>query len=194
MSFFPGTSKLVNTSPIPLPGKPTDIAAAVAVLHDHDFFLHCDPHYTSHKVLLDDGDGGDDGDKPPAHIAPLNGAVRVYEVVDHVPNPVWSSTVVSREAFADLADGLWVRIRSPLGIVMDTTWRIRQGEGEGEGEGGDGAPLELIEDVEIACSRLLLGIVRAQVEGNWVGIHRKLIDRILEDVRKAGEKAGESGA
>ncbi|KAI1082977.1 hypothetical protein F5B20DRAFT_578052 [Whalleya microplaca] len=186
---FSGTTKLTNTSPIRLAGgrKPSAaVATAIAVLHDHDFFLHCDPHYTSHKVLPPTDDGGNAEQakttyKLPTGIEPLGSpAVQLYEVVDHVPNPVWSSNVVSREEFADFAEGLWVRIHSPLGVVMETTWKIRERTGGGEG-------LELVEDVEISCSKLLLGIVKGQVEGNWKGIHQKLIARIVEEVEKAGD-------
>lgn len=118
-------------------------------------------------------------------------AVKLYEVVDHVPNPAWSSSVVSNEEFVDFKDGLWVRIRSPLSVVMETRWTIRErksagdnGEGEGEGEGEEGG-LELVEDVTISCSKLLLGIVKGQVDNNWREIHRKIAARLVEDAKKA---------
>ncbi|CAJ2500936.1 Uu.00g037890.m01.CDS01 [Anthostomella pinea] len=193
MSFFSGSSKLSNASPIP-PAVPK--AAAVALLHDHDFFLRCDPHYVSHKALSDSdtasGSGSRSGSvKLPPGLTPLPGGngvkvkvkvkVKAYEVVDHVPNPVWSSTVVSREEFVDFEAGLWVRIRSPMGVVMETTWTVRERKNT-EGEGG----LELVEDVAISCSKLLLGIVRGQVEGNWRGIHGKIVGRLVEDAGKGG--------
>ncbi|KAI0021001.1 hypothetical protein F4780DRAFT_778987 [Xylariomycetidae sp. FL0641] len=109
----------------------------------------------------------------------------VYEVVDHLPNPVWSSRVVSREEFVDFADGLWVRIRSPMGVVMETTWAVRGRPGAQGGGEEEAAALRLVEDVRIQCSRLVLGIVRGQVEANWQGIHHKLIARMVE-VAKAG--------
>lgn len=54
------------------------------------------------------------------------GIVRVFEVTDHMPNPVWTSNVVSTEEFVDTAQGMWVRIRSPMGVVMETFWIIRE--------------------------------------------------------------------
>ncbi|KAI1106658.1 hypothetical protein F4804DRAFT_300100 [Jackrogersella minutella] len=183
MSFFTGTTKLSNTSTIPSGDKITK-DAAVTLLHDHDFFLSCDPHYVSHRALPGDAD---DAGRPASEVYQLpagleavgSPAVRLYEVVDHVPNPVWSSSVVSREKFVDLREGLWVRIRSPLAIVMETQWTIREAD--------DGA-LELVEDVEISCSKLLLGIVRGQVDANWKGIHAKIVARLVGDARGKAEE------
>ncbi|KAI0890713.1 uncharacterized protein GGS22DRAFT_151650 [Annulohypoxylon maeteangense] len=195
MSFFTGVTKLSNTSAIPAiegGGKITK-EAALALLHNHDFFLKTEPHYVSHRVLTADKDVGDDiaavretYDLPP-ELEPLGTPkVKLYEVVDHVPNPVWSSSVVSKEEFVDLKDGLWVRIRSPLAVVMETRWTVRErvvadGEGEGTGE------LELLEDVEISCSKLLLAIVKAQVDNNWKGIHDNFIKKLVEDAKKGVE-------
>ncbi|KAI0482621.1 hypothetical protein GGR56DRAFT_620825 [Xylariaceae sp. FL0804] len=187
MSFFGGNTKLSNRTPVP---AAVGRAAAVARLHDHAFFLRCDPHYSSHKTLDADDAGQNDKGKgkgfglPAAVEQTLGGGVCVYEVVDHLPNPVWSSNVVSREEFANFADGLWVRIRSPMGVVMETTWTIKEKDGGGGG-------LELVEDIDIACSRLLLGIVRGQVENNWRGIHERLIAKMVEDVEGGGKKKGE---
>ncbi|KAI5867060.1 MED14-domain-containing protein [Durotheca rogersii] len=196
LAVFSGTSKVVNTSPIAAEdddGGPSDVVirkeAAVALLHDHIFFLHCDPHYVSHRALLPaaaeesgtTGEGeGAAAHQLPADVEPVGSpSVKLYEVVDHVPNPVWSSSVVSKEEFVDLADGLWVRIRSPMAITMETRWTIREGKGEG------GGGLELVEDVEITCTKLLLGIVKSQVENNWKGIHKRIVDRLVEDAKKA---------
>lgn len=139
-------------------------------------------------MVLSHGAADDDGEEGgPASV------VRVYEVVDHMPNPVWSSHVVSREEFVDHDEGTWVRIRSPLGVVMETRWSIRErgsskgGKGGKEGEGEDGGTLELVEDVVINCSRLVMGIVKGQVENNWKGIHDQIIDKLVKD---AAERKG----
>ncbi|KAI0102330.1 hypothetical protein F4776DRAFT_648776 [Hypoxylon sp. NC0597] len=190
MSFFTGTTKMVNTSPIPGEADGHNITkkAAVALLHDHEFFLKCDPHYVSHRVLSpqhpDDAASAKRAYQLPAGVEPLGSpVVKLYEVIDHVPNPVWSSSVVSKEEFVDLKDGLWVRIRSPLAVVMETKWTIRERKGgEGEEEGG----LELVEEVDITCSKLLLAIVKAQVDNNWKGIHGKIVDRLVGDAKKGG--------
>ncbi|KAI1376267.1 hypothetical protein F4677DRAFT_86830 [Hypoxylon crocopeplum] len=184
MSFFTGTTKLVNTSPVP---PSVTKAAAVALLHDHAFFLKTEPHYVSHRALPPPADSSNEDASTaklayqlPPGIEPLGKpAVKLYEVVDNVPNPVWSSSVVSKEEFVDLADGLWVRIRSPLAVVMETRWTIRERKG-GDEEGG----LELVEDVDISCSKLLLGIVKAQVDNNWKLIHANIMAKLVEDAKK----------
>ncbi|KAI0175955.1 hypothetical protein GGR52DRAFT_338193 [Hypoxylon sp. FL1284] len=205
MSFFTGKTKMVHSTPIPsstrsaaagVAGRVTK-SAAVARLHDHDFFLKTDPHFVSHRRLEGkelNGNAGEETDEDendaeaarrryqlPADVEPAGRpAVRVYEVVDHVPNPVWSSSVVSREELADVRDGVFVRIRSPLAVVMETRWTVRERGGE---QGEEEAELELVEDVEIVCSKLLVGIVKGQVDNNWKGIHERIIARMVEDAK-----------
>lgn len=48
------------------------------------------------------------------------------------------------------------------------------------GDDGEGS-LELVEDVLISCSRLVMGIVKGQVENNWRGIHKQIIDKLVKD-------------
>ncbi|KAI1109044.1 hypothetical protein F5Y14DRAFT_433997 [Nemania sp. NC0429] len=201
MSFLSTTSTLVNTSPIPSSVRLED---AVTLLHDHEFFLLCDPHHLSHKTLPQPKETEANPADPerarkhfnlPKDLVPLvlsrvdeaptaAPVVRIYEVVDHMPNPVWSSHVVSREEFVDHDEGTWVRIRSPLGVVMETRWSIRERSGKGGSKGGeenDEGTLELVEDVVINCSRLVMGIVKGQVENNWKGIHKQIIDKLVQD-------------
>ncbi|KAI1765323.1 hypothetical protein GGR53DRAFT_268281 [Hypoxylon sp. FL1150] len=207
MSFFTGKTKLVNSSIIPssssssssssstppAAGKVTK-EAAVALLHDHDFFLKTDPHHVSHRTLTptteDEKQSTADAAAArrtyqlPRDVEPVSSPpVQVYEVVDHVPNPVWSSSVVSKEELVDVKDGLFVRIRSPLSVVMETRWYVRERE-RGEDVEGEGE-LELVEDCEITCSKLLVGIVKGQVDNNWKGIHERIMARMVEDAKKS---------
>lgn len=121
---------------------------------------------------------------PPASITPIPPSrtcspptpspAKLYEVVDRVhalPAGLWDSDVVSTAEVVDLERGIFVRLRSPLSVVMETVLEVRDVEGGG---------LELVEESVISCSRLLAGIVRGQCEANWKGIHEKLI-RNMED-------------
>lgn len=49
-----------------------------------------------------------------------------------------------------------MRIRSPMSITMDAVWEIRDAE--------DGDGLEVVEEADITCSRLLLGLVKSSCE------------------------------
>ncbi|KAI1356285.1 hypothetical protein F5Y01DRAFT_266896 [Xylaria sp. FL0043] len=202
MSFLSSTATAVNASPIPSSVRKED---AVALLHDHEFFLLCDPHHSSHKTLPQPPetekepasvDAARKHFKLPETLEPLTSTethagpgpvVKIYEVVDLLPNPVWSSNVVSREEFVDHGEGTWVRIRSPMGVVMETNWSVR------EKKSGDGG-LELVEDIFINCSRLVMGIVKGQVENNWRGIHKQLIDKLVKDAEAKAGNAGETAA
>jgi hypothetical protein len=83
-----------------------------------------------------------------------------------MPNPVWSSEIGSREEFVDLEDGMWTRIRSPMGVVMETRWSVTESE--------------LVQDVMIFCNRMLMGIVRGQTEANFDGIHERMLKGMVE--------------
>lgn len=172
------TSILKNTTPIPASVKKAD---AIAVLQDHDFFLHCDPHLTGYEALpAPDPPVAIAAYKLPKGVTAAPGgpelAVKLYEVTDHVPNPVWDSNVKSTEEFVDFAAGLWVRIRSPMGVTMETTWYVvERAAGEGKEAG-----LDLVEDVVITCNRLLVTLVKGQVEANYAKIHEKIVKRMVE--------------
>lgn len=93
----------------------------------------------------------------PDGIKPLGSTIS-YKVTDHVetlPKGIWGSTVESTYEFTNVELGLFARIKSPLNVVMDTTWEIRE----------NGGGLELVEDSSIKCSRLLVGIVKSLNEG-----------------------------
>ncbi|KAK6217709.1 hypothetical protein LQW54_003218 [Pestalotiopsis sp. IQ-011] len=186
MSFLNTTATLRNATPIPLPASKRQ--GAVARLHDHDFYLHCDPHLTGYKAVApSDPPASFESYKVPAAAAGAAGespaVVKLYEVQDHVPNPVYSSNVTSREEMVDFADGLWVRVRSPMAVVMETTWTVREKSGSGGGDEKEG--LELVEEVYVSCNRMLMGIVKSSVEANWQKIHHKIVARMVEDAGAA---------
>lgn len=86
-----------------------------------------------------------------------------------LPAGLWDSDVLSTYEIMNLEKGIFVRLRSPLSIVMETLWEVR------EVEGGDEGALEMVEESVISCSRFLAGVVRGQCEGNWKAIHEKLL-------------------
>ncbi|KAH6898412.1 hypothetical protein B0T10DRAFT_472560 [Thelonectria olida] len=162
-------AELQHVTPIPA-GVPA--SKAVQMLHDHEFFLHCDPHMVNFTKLVDPKEAS----APPPEdreVHPISPPV-VFSVTDRVhtlPAGLWDSDVVSTYEFFDLEDGLFVRLQSPLSVVMETVWYVRESE--------DGS-LWLVEDVIIKCSRLLIGVVKGTCESGWKDIHKKMVEKIKE--------------
>lgn len=98
--------------------------------------------------------------------------------------------MASVEEFVDCAEGVWVRVRSPLGVVMETTWFICEKEPEPERDGGGNrGTLELVQTLACTCNRLLATICKSQVEKGWQAVHEKLIQGMVEDRTAAAQEA-----
>lgn len=211
-----GKANVLHTTPLP---SGVTRAAGVAMLHDLEFFLRCDPHMADFQevpvmpaseagavpVESAPADKAEDtttkGSSPPApvpapaipeHITPLAGtSPKVYRVVDVVhalPAGIWDSKVESVYEFTATSAGVFVRIRSPLNVVMETLWEIRDAKPENAPAEGtttagttDANGLVIAEDVEISCSRLLISVVKSQCEANWKGIHGKMVARLEQE-------------
>ena len=99
------------------------------------------------------------------------GETKCYQVTDLVhtlPAGLWDSNVTSTYEMTNITDGVFVRIKSPMSVTMDTTWQIQ----------GDEGALELTEDVEMNCSKLLIGTVKGLCESGWSKIHAKMLARL----------------
>lgn len=195
-SVFNTTATLRHVTPLP---AGTDKAAAIkTMLQDHIAFINCGPHSVGCETV-----SGDEANKlaetalashaknehplPESVVEVLEapshtlgdrklGVYRVTDNVQTLPAGLWDSKVVSTYEMTDTPAGVYVRIRSPLSIVMDTTWSIVEGD---EGEGG-GPRLELVEEIVIYCSRLLVGTVKGLCEGGWQQIHSNMMKRLAE--------------
>ena len=140
------------------------------MLQGHVFFIQFDPHMKKYEAI-------DTPQDPQPALPDDRGLVGIaspscYSVTDEVqtlPAGIWNSDVVSTYEFINLQKGTFVRIRSPLNVVMETVWEIREADGGGH---------ELIEDVVIKCPRLLAGVVKNMCEGSWKSIHQKMMEHI----------------
>lgn len=56
---------------------------------------------------------------------------------------------------------------------------------EGDGETEQRSEWNLVEDVEIKASRLLVGTVKGKCEENWRGIHGRFVGHLKEGEAKA---------
>ena len=134
---------------------------AIALLRDHDWLIRLDPEFMSYTI----------DDPPPS----ANPSSKFYTVTDHMealPRGLWDTTVRFSAEITDIPNGIEWRIRAPLGLVQTSFWKIVPAQSEGD------AQVDLLEEVEICCSRLLMGTVRSKIEGNWGGIHAKFVDKL----------------
>lgn len=140
------------------------------MLSDYEFFLSCNPQMSKFELL--------DLDTPPEVPETVTSQARgdaktasysVTNVMHAIPAGIWDTNVVSTYEFTDITEGVFVRIKGPLSIVMDTLWEIKERE--------DGT-LELEEDIVINCSRFLIGMVSSECENGWSKIHAKMLARL----------------
>ena len=109
-------------------------------------------------------------------ITPNSDPAKSYKVIDKIatlPAGIWSSDVESVYEFVNCESGVFVRIRSPMSVSMETLWEVRESETK-EGEH------ELVEHVVIKCSKLLINFVKNTCESGWKGIHEQMLEKLAE--------------
>lgn len=124
------------------------------------------------QVKKDEEEGGEEKEEKEA--VPI--CYRITDIIHAIPAGLWEPTVVSDSEITDIKDGLFVRLRSPLSVVMETFWQIKEVEG--------GGGLELAEEITIKCSRLLVGLVKKECESGWAEIHGKFIARLEGELKE----------
>ncbi|KAK0392788.1 hypothetical protein NLU13_2283 [Sarocladium strictum] len=168
-SLFNTTAELQHTTPIP-DGVPAQ--KGVELLQGYEFFIKCDPHMIKYEALAEQPEPVPTIPPERGHVA--TGAPKCYQVTDKVstlPAGLWDSDVVSTYEFLNIEKGVFVRIRSPLNVVMETVWEVKEGPGGG---------LVLSEDILIKCSRLLAPVIKGTCESGWKGIHEKMTNKLKE--------------
>ncbi|KAK8062836.1 hypothetical protein PG997_014933 [Apiospora hydei] len=163
MGFFEGSFKMTKVSPAI---KGLSREAAIAKLQDKDFFITCDPHLVSYDANPDPAWGSYD---VPKDLKPLAQRVQSYTVKDKYENPIMGSDIVSTYEFIDTADGFFVRVRSPMGTTMESTFSVRD---KGNGD------LEVVQECDCKCNKALSSIVKKDVDKNYIIIHENLAQRI----------------
>jgi len=137
---------------------------AIALLRDHEALFRLDPEFRSCTV-----------DPPPASPSPNT---KYYTVTDHMealPKGLWDTTVKFTAAITDIPSGIEWRIRAPLGIEQTTFWTI---EPNNPAIGEDSKCFYLVEEVEIYCSRFLVGIMRNKIEAGYKSIHIRFGEKL----------------
>lgn len=124
----------------------------VVMLQDNDFFLSCDPHLNKYEAK------GEVTEPQFPEGVSAQGPTKSYEVTDqleNIPKGIWGSTVVSTYEFTNIENGVFSRVKSPLGVVIDTLWEIKETEG---------GKLDLVQAAEISCSKPLISLVKGRCE------------------------------
>ncbi|KAK0733966.1 hypothetical protein B0T26DRAFT_745940 [Lasiosphaeria miniovina] len=170
MPFFSGSATLTHRSKVP--AKATR-EQSIAMLHDHNFYLHCNPHMSKIETLTTAVPEPAVPDGLKSQVVKETAVYQVTDIFQALPNGLWDSNVVSTYEFTNIANGVFARIKSPLSVALDSLWEIK-------GEAGE---LEIVETCTITCPRLLVGFVKTECEGNWPNIHGKMIERLEREVQ-----------
>lgn len=153
---------------------PDGITAAqvIEMLQGHEFYLKCNPHMSKYESVETPKDPFPT--IPEARQVTGTSEPDCYKVTDKVhtlPAGLWDSNVESRYEFINVERGVFVRIRSPLNSMMETVWTARE---------MDDGTVELVEDVLITCSRILVGTITSMCESGWEGIHKTMIGKLQD--------------
>lgn len=142
---------------------------AIAVFHNHEFFMEVDPNMISFKPDVQPPTGKLH-ELPDTIKAIKTGETRCYEVTDRVPGvalfskllPGFSTTTIYYE-ITNTKDGVFMFLQAPLGVTEERRW-VAEKSDEG---------VKIVESVTIFCSRLLYGTIKGQQDQNWKEVHTK---------------------
>lgn len=127
----------------------------VDMLHDKDFFINCDPCLEKYELLEKEVANPEIPRDRVKGLGPTT-SYKVHDIVENVPKAVWTPQVELTNEVTDIERGVFSRIKAPLNVVMETVWEIREAE--------DASGLELVEEADIKCSKLLVGMIKEQCE------------------------------
>lgn len=150
---------------------PDDIPASKLIdgLQNHVHYMHINPHMVKYESIPAPTD--------PAPTIPASRNVtatsepdcyRVTDKVQTLPAGLWDSDVVSTYEFMNVENGVFVRIRSPMSVLMESLWRVRE---------TDEGKFELVEEQIITASRLLVSTVKSISESGWKGLHASMLKK-----------------
>ncbi|KAL7792984.1 hypothetical protein V8C37DRAFT_379778 [Trichoderma ceciliae] len=169
-SWLNTTATLQNVTTLP---AGISLAKALETVQNHTFHMQSDPHMIEY-VSIPRPSKVESPTIPVERGIVAVGEPAYYSVTDKVhtlPAGLWDSNVVSTNEFVNLEKGVFVRLYSPLNVVLETVWTVKENENGG---------VVLVEDVLIKASRLLLGTVKNMCNTNWRTFHGKIVDLMKE--------------
>jgi hypothetical protein len=168
--------KEVYTNITPIPScVPRQLA--LDILHSHSEIITLNPLVLSHQVI-----------RPPRDAVADEYYSTWYEIterVQYVPGlgKFGSGKISFKGCFNNVAWGLQTHMYAPMGIDLQSKWRIGGNQPDEPPESWerrtDGAPqngLYLREDIEIECNRTLITFVRNQLKA----ASKVLVDRLIK--------------
>lgn len=172
---------LQYTTQVKSPNLTTD--QAIAVFHNHEFFMEVDPNMISFKADVPPPSGTGKLHELPdtikAIVKPGGVVTRCYEVTDRVPGvalfskllPGFSTTTIYYE-ITNTKDGVFMFLQAPLGVTEERRWVAEKSD--------DG--VKIVEYVTIFCSRLLYSTIKGQQDQNWKEVHTKYAKKMGGEV------------
>jgi hypothetical protein len=168
-AFLQSTQALRHATAVP---RGISAAHSISVLQDAKFLLSCDPHLVKSELLATPSESV--AGIPADREVTATGPPQCFKVIDRLqalPAGIWTSDVESTYEVFPVTLGSFVRIKSPLGVVMESVWQVHECV-----DGGS----ELTEDVVIKCSRLLASFVKNSCEAGYKEVHRKMLEKFKE--------------
>ena len=162
-AVFSSTHNFIERLTLP---SGTTGSEVVGILHDHEFILRCDPQLKELREIPPT-----DLPSLPKHVRKKQVAEpRKYSLLDSVPNvPSSLCRVESTTDFTDLEAGVYVRLRSPLSVVMETEWKVKEGDTGG---------LEIFRESTISCSSFLMPVAKPMFCDNLIDFGKKIVERL----------------
>jgi hypothetical protein len=144
---------------------------AISIFRNHDILIRLDPDLQHYE---------------PAPAEPNDSTktkrYNITDVMHTLPRGLWDTSVSFSAEITDIDDGVEWIVRAPLGLVQKSLWTVEVAGEKDRGEEDEAVEgrLVLVEDVEIRCSRLLVGTVKGKCEENWRGVHERWVQKLNE--------------
>jgi hypothetical protein len=128
--------------------------------------IRCDPNFSEYSEI-----NASQKAEVPERFQPIADTkhYKITDIVNTVPGGIWDSNIDSIAEYTNVENGIFIRTRSPLSVVIETEWSIK------DTNNGD---IELIRHTMISCSRVLFNIVKGQCEANLLAMHQAITERL----------------
>jgi len=145
--------------------------AALQIFRNHDILIRLDPELLKYEAAS----------REPTD-SPATFRYTVTDAMHTLPAGLWDTSVSFKAVLTNIDNGVEWIIQAPLGLVQKSLWKVEEAEEKDQVEGKDVVPgqLVLVEDIEIKCSRLLMGTVKGKCEQNWKGVHERWVAKLNE--------------